>query len=243
MCAPVGYATDHGEWRHRADGGWYSDGGRQRRRAPSVRVSRRLRRILPHLDRQPGAVAAHARHLFGVGKSAPRAVLLRQHVGSRRTVRVSRLADQRVEGAVDRVRAAGRIRRCEPAEPIHATGCCRADTDRHAMDSRQHVAVSSALFRLEQRRLPLHRHVARRLQVLPVHVPAADTDVRRVVSVRPLSAALVRAGRPPIRRPPVRIPRCAVRLLFRVFPRLGVRHRRLHRHRPRDRVHRLEAGR
>ena len=33
----------------------------------------------------------------------------------------------------------------------------------------------------------------RRLQVLPVHVPAADSDVRAVVSVRPLSAALVRA--------------------------------------------------
>ena len=135
---------------------------------------------------------AHAGHLLGVGQGAAAALLLRPHLGRRRRVRLSRLADRDPQGPADRLRGGGDAGARQPAGAARGQRALPAAAGADA--DRAHARVP-----LPRRQLVVSRHPLR-LRRRSNATPFACTCCSRC------STLATRADLSVHRRPPARVP-------------------------------------
>ena len=133
----------------------------------------------------------HAGHLLGVGQGAPAALLLRPHLGGRRRVRVSRLADRDSQGPADRLRGGPDALRRQPGRAAAGQralpAAARADADRAGAG----VPLPRRQLVVSRHPLRLRRPGERRLPRLPAAAAVRGADARAHLSLH--------------RRPPARV--------------------------------------
>src|SRR5258706_60274 len=124
-----------------------------------LQVQRPCRRVFRHLDRQPLPVGDHARHLLGVGQSAPQALFLRQHAAQRLGLRVPGRSLGDPQGTPDRRRGVPGVQRLEPGQPADRARAGARVFARHAVGGGEGAALQREEHGAPQRALRLHRRL------------------------------------------------------------------------------------
>src|SRR5262249_51519344 len=118
------------------------------------------------MDREPRAQHCNAWGFFRVGEGSARTLLLWQHVGCRRTVRISRRSDQNPEGACHCGVANDGLYLVWPVRSACAVDISARRTDLRAVAPAQRATFPGALFGVEHADVSLRGEAVRRSQVL-----------------------------------------------------------------------------